>query len=275
MAVDQGFGGHSLPTLGAVDPRGAVAMGQEPARHIGCDGVFNLRDLGGYVAQDRRRVRWRVLFRADGLHRVTGHQPALAALGWNTVIDLRTLAEREVSTYSPDAAEGLHFPVLHELWDAEALAEEAHHPVPFLIARYLEMAEHGAEAIAGAIAVLTSPPRLPAVFHCSAGKDRTGVVAALVLSALGVDVGTVAADYHLSAASMDRLVVWINATQPEAAERMARHPKAFRACPPEAMSGFLQQLSHRHGSTEGYLRHIGVTSATLAGLRAALLDGGD
>lgn len=242
-------------------------------RHIACAGVFNLRDLGGYPAGDGQRVRWRMVFRADGLHRMTaGTDQRALALGWRTVVDLRTVAEVEAGRFACDGVEAVHLPILRDTWDAENLAEQTEDAVGFLAARYLEMAEAGANAIATAFELLASPPRLPAVFHCSAGKDRTGVLVALVLAALDVDDGHIAADYHLSAYAMDHLVEWITSSRPEVAEHMARQPKVYLACPPEAIVGFLDGLRLRYGSIDGYLDAIGVYEDVVAALRHALLE---
>jgi hypothetical protein len=110
------------------------------------------------------------------------------------------------------------------------------------------------------------------VFHCSAVKDRTGVLAALILAALGVDDDQIAADYHLSSRAMDRLVDWITATRPEIAEHMARQPGAFLSCPPDAIVGLLRSLRRQHGSVDCYLADVGVPAATLDALRDALLE---
>jgi protein-tyrosine phosphatase len=134
------------------------------------------------------------------------------------------------------------------------------------------MSESGAPAIASVFALLARSVRLPAVFHCSAGKDRTGVVAALVLAALGVDDDQIAGDYHLSAPAMDRLVAWITAHRPEVAEHMARQPRALLECPQDAILVFLHRLRRRHGGVESYLADIGVDRATLDDLRATLLE---
>ena len=74
-----------------------------PFRHVECKGAFNVRDLGGYRTMEDRTLRWRTIFRADGLHRVPGtSETALAELGWRTVIDLRTSAETDTGVYRCD-----------------------------------------------------------------------------------------------------------------------------------------------------------------------------
>ena len=242
------------------------------SRHIDCDGAFNLRDLGGYRAADGRAVRWRTLFRADGLHRVTG--PALAAvrgLRCRTVLDLRTPLEVDAGQYRCVGVDVVHLPLLRETWDEGALRLDVDDPADFLASRYLEMTEVGAPAIAAAFDLLASARRLPLAFHCSAGKDRTGVLAALVLAALGVDDEQIATDYALSAMAMDRLVSWIVLHRPEVAEHMARQPSAFLACPPEAILRFLDGVRERHGGVRLYLGDIGVDRATIESVAVNLL----
>lgn len=232
-------------------------------RHIPCDGLFNLRDLGGHPTSDGMRLRWRTLFRSDDLLRAAGDDEALGSLGWRTALDLRTFAEREGGSYACDGVVVLHLPILPQTWDEAGLGCASDDPVQFLVARYVEMAEVGADAIAAAFEVLASPARLPAVFHCAAGKDRTGVLAALVLTALGVTDDVVADDYHLSSTAMQRMAM--------VSDQMARQPRAFHACEPEAILGLLGALRERHGSVEGYLRSIGVTDHLVESMRAALL----
>ena len=241
------------------------------ARHIGCDGAFNIRDLGGYPTSDGGSVRWQVLYRADGLHRIPAEATSsLDHLGWRTVLDLRTAAEVDAGAFGPAGPEVIHLPILRTTW---GVPEETDiEPISFLSTHYLQMLDEGATAIAAAFAILAAPVRLPAVFHCSAGKDRTGVLAALVLSALGVPDEVVASDYQLSAAAVEQLVAWLVASRPDLREEMARQPKAFLTCPPEAMLRFLDELRERHGSVAGYLADIGVGAGCLDELRAAALE---
>lgn len=239
---------------------------------IACEGVFNLRDLGGQRTSDGFTVRPQQVYRADGLHRIPADAvSSISHLRWRTVIDLRTTAEVELGRFTGPDVEVVHLPILQATWDAAALASEVGDPVAFLTRRYLEMAETGAHAIADALNLLADDKRLPSVFHCSAGKDRTGVLAALLLAVLRVPDEDIAADYAVSATAMDALVGFIRATRPEAAEEMARQPPAFLCCPPAAMHGFLDELRGRFGSIEAYLREAGAGPSTVAALRQNLL----
>ena len=238
--------------------------------------VFNLRDLGGHATHDGGKVRTGMVFRADGLNRLDDADiEVVRPLGLRTVIDLRTDLERTDHGIAPHDALGsaiVHLPVIDVLWPSEGA--DAAHPVDYLVARYLEMTEGvGAAALAGVVRLLatTDPDACPAVFHCSAGKDRTGVTAAVLLSILGVPDDEIAVDYHHTADAMTDLVAWIRAQVERRPDPMADQPDVFLACPPEAMIGFLDSMVDRHGSIVDYVRSVGVTDDEVAGLRSRLI----
>jgi protein-tyrosine phosphatase len=242
----------------------------EPSRHVVHDLVFNLRDLGGYPTADGRTTEWGRLYRGDGLHRLGPDD--CAALGLVTVLDLRT--EREIAERGRLDVHGIdwhHLPVLRETWDPswatpEVAAER------FLADRYLTMLAEGEEALGRALNVLADPDRLPAAFHCAAGKDRTGVLAALVLALVGVDDDTIAADYGLSRDGMGRLVEWVRVTYPGRIDSMSDQPKAFLEAPDDAMHLFLADLREMHGSVEAYAESVGAGADVVDALRANLLQ---
>ena len=249
-------------------------MPDTDARHVALDACFNVRDLGGYPTGDGRTVRWGQVFRGDGVHRLTADQARpLHDLGIRTVLDLRTGGERdEVGAFTAEDIDVLHLPVLQKIWDRNSLSE-TDDPVDFLIARYLEMLDEGADALATAVEIIASAPRRPLLFHCAAGKDRTGVLASLLLEVIGVDDDVIAADYHLSAEGMQRMVEWFRVHRPEVYDSMSTgQGSRLLYCPPDAMRGFLGELRRRHGSAAGYLQELGVSSATLAGLRDDLTE---
>lgn len=241
------------------------------ARHIACDGAFNVRDLGGYATASGETVRWQTLYRADGLHRIPDVSTAVIRnLCLRTVLDLRTTGEVDAGAFRADGIEVINLPVLRATWGTAHTGDIE--PIEFLVSHYSRMLDEGATAIAAAFAILASPVRLPAAFHCSAGKDRTGVLAALVLAALGVPDDVIASDYHLSATAVEQLVAWLTSAQPDGTEEMTRQPKALLACPPEAMHRFLDTLRHRFGSVTAYLTSIGVQPDELVQLRHLLLE---
>lgn len=238
-------------------------------------GAFNVRDLGGLRTIGGEVLRRSVVYRADGLHRLPPDEiRRLAALGVRTVVDLRSAGElATAASIEADDIVVLHLPVLRETWSHDAFAdgEATVDAVTFLVDRYLEMLEEGSTAIASIFELLSTDACRPLAFHCSAGKDRTGVIAALLLASVGVPDDDIADDYTTSAAAMAKLVEWVREQRPEAADAMARQPAAFLSCPPEAMHVFLARVRLRWGSVDGYLGSIGVEPATLAAVRETLL----
>jgi protein-tyrosine phosphatase len=234
-------------------------------RRLELAGVFNLRDVGGYPAAGGRTVRWRTLLRSDALHRI---EPAGAAvlgrLELRTILDLRTHMETELA---PSALDGLPVCVRHICiltGDMQALPLE-------LDAIYRFMIDECGQAIADAVKVLAAASAVPALVHCSAGKDRTGIVVALVLAVLGVPDEVIAADYALSASYLD-------AGQTPAIGQLQASTglgtdltKPLLSSPPELILEVLARVRQGAGSVNAYLLDRGLSQADLARLRATLL----
>jgi protein-tyrosine phosphatase len=157
----------------------------EALRHVTFDRLHNFRDFGGYPAAGGRRVRWGRLYRSDSLGKLRGDDLArFSALGLRTVIDLRYPWEADAGGRVP-AAFGLAYhscSIEHRPYDQAELAEVVD-PV----------AADGAAEISQALQVVAAADSAPLVIHCASGKDRTGLVAALVLSLLGVAEDDIAA----------------------------------------------------------------------------------
>ncbi|MCU1360761.1 MAG: putative protein-tyrosine phosphatase, partial [Ilumatobacteraceae bacterium] len=179
----------------------------DPRRHVALQAVHNFRDLGGYPARDGKITRWHQLYRADGLQRLT---PAdierVRQLGLHTVVDLRSEAEMEKwGTFPRDAIEVTfaNHPIIDKTWELDHDPDRSDHDS--LIWAYDEMLAVGAPRFAMAIEQLALPGALPAVFHCAAGKDRTGLLAAMLLESLGVPRQVVLADYELTVQGIERM----------------------------------------------------------------------
>lgn len=245
-----------------------------PDRVLPFEGAFNFRDLGGYTTTTGRTLKWRTLFRADAVHRLPDAElDVLAGIGMRTVIDLRTRTEVDKG-HLADETRGLvhlHLPVLGETWEPRDLPPDADAGV-ILGELYIDMLTIGAPALRGSLETLAEPRHLPAVFHCAAGKDRTGVLAAMVLSLLGVDEDTIIADYAISGRSMDALVERLRIERPEALTTMNEQPSAYLAAPPAAMRTFLDHVDAEFGSVAGYVRTLGLDDDLIDSLRATLLD---
>jgi protein-tyrosine phosphatase len=234
-------------------------------------GTFNLRDVGGYPAQDGV-VRWGVLFRSGGLQRLDdAGRAALLALGLRTVVDLR---EQQELDRDPDALGGTGLTEVHVPVYRGAAGSVATLPaVPTLEQLYLLMLEDCAPGLVAAVRELARPEVLPGLVHCAAGKDRTGLVVALVLSALGVPDDVVAEDYgltsqHLPTEFLAATTVPDDEVDPE---RAALLRAIYRESPPAVMRAVLTELRARYGGAGEYLLSAGLTAQELDALRTALI----
>lgn len=247
--------------------------GAAPPRRLELGGCVNFRDLGGYPTADGRRLRWRRLFRADGLSRLDDDDcRVMAELGLATVIDLRTPLERDERGNFP----GDRVPVTyHHLPLTDVLPPDrdlARYGDPdFVTDRYRQMFEQGAPSLRRAVEVLAAPGALPAVFRCTAGKDRTGILAAVVLGFLGVPEEVIVEDYVLSAESMVRLWDRLRAEYAAAADEVERYASAVVTVAPKSMADFLAALAEDHHSFDRLAERWGVAAA-VARLRQELLE---
>jgi protein-tyrosine phosphatase len=244
------------------------------SRDVRLGNLFNVRDLGGYVTEDGRTVRWRRVYRAASLHRL---DPAHAAdwqrLGLATVVDLRRSRERAEGGWPPllDSALVCELPVLPDGWTLprEQFASATEH----LSHAYDDMARLGAGAVRRTFELLADPDRHPLMFFCLAGKDRTGIMAVLLLVALGVDEATALDDYELSGDRVVALVEHLKAQDGlDRDNPMINQPLEVLRAPRVAMSQALQRLKARHGTLLGYLDACGADEATRAAVRALLLE---
>lgn len=240
-------------------------------RHIEFVNITNFRDVGGYAAEDGRTVRWQRLYRADSLGWLRDEDiPAFHALRVRTVIDLRHPFEVEKAGRVPEA-EGLSYrnlPIEGRRWDVAAFSEEDGIG-RYLADRYLEVTEDGVENLRTAVETVALKDSAPVVIHCAAGKDRTGLLTALILSLVGVGEDDIVADYALTGLATERFV----------ADWRRRHPDTdvwpgFGMAPAEAMRLFLADLRERHGSVRRYVTEVlQVDRGTIGELRTNLLTG--
>jgi protein-tyrosine phosphatase len=232
-------------------------------RRIELAGLYNLRDVGGYPAAGGP-IPWRTLLRSDALHRLDpGGIAGLAGLGLRTVVDLRTLVEAEIAPSPLGALNARHAHVSILGGDMQSLPLE-------LDAIYAYVIEQCGPAIADAIRPLGAADAFPALVHCSAGKDRTGIVIAMVLAVLGVPDDVIAADYALSGSYLDPEHTAAIGQLREGTGLGERLTGELLTSPPQLILRALAAARARHGSVEGYLLAHGLETAELATLRAAL-----
>lgn len=246
-------------------------------RVVPLDAVHNFRDLGGYPMADGRTTAWGRIFRADGLQRLTDQDlDVVDALGIRTVIDLRTtdeIDERGTFPVEKLPVDWHHLSIIDATWLDTGLPDfddTEQGGIDFLVWAYRDMLEQGSDRFARALRLLSVPAASPAVFHCAAGKDRTGLLAALILGGLGVDHDLIAADYGLTRDGMVRLRTWLERNEPAALVSMNDRPAMMFGAHPAAMRQILAEMVDEHGSVRGYLAGIGIGAATLDALAEQL-----
>ncbi|MGI5377306.1 GNAT family N-acetyltransferase [Streptomyces sp. CA-251387] len=245
-------------------------------RHIRFDALHNFRDLGGYRAGDGRRIRPGRLYRADSLGKLAQATPdwsRFRSLGIRTVIDLRYPWEIEERGRIPDDASFTYhnLSIEHRPYNQAALGPEVD-VGPYLAERYMEVAQDGTKEIRRALELVAESAESdePLVFHCASGKDRTGLLAALVLGLLGVDESTVIEDFTLTELAAPALLAdW-------RAKHDGREPTwpGYGRAPEAVMRLFLSSLTTHHGSIEDYVTQtLGLDAPSLARtLRTHLLE---
>jgi protein-tyrosine phosphatase len=240
-------------------------------RLIDLEGCLNFRDLGGYPTDDGRRLRWRRLYRSDALDQLTQTDVARlrGELGVRDVIDLRSSAERRLA--GPGRLADGPIRVHHvPLFDGEVVARQDFGAAATLGDRYALLAEYAGAAIARVLEIVAAADG-PAVYHCAAGKDRTGVVSAVILGLLGVRDEVIVADYVATRENLDALVDRLLASEGYQAMLAALPPDTMHA-EPETMLGLLARLRAQHGSVRAYALAAGASADTLARLEAGLLE---
>ncbi|ELS55436.1 tyrosine-protein phosphatase [Streptomyces viridochromogenes] len=246
-------------------------------RHIRFEALHNFRDLGGWTTTDGHRVRPGRLYRTDSLGKLTQDTPdwsRFLSLGVRTVVDLRYPWEIEDQGRVPDHPSFTYhnLSIEHRPYNQAALAPDVELG-PYLAERYLEMARDGTREIRGALELVAEAAEsdTPLAFHCASGKDRTGLLAALVLGLLGVPEATIIEDFTLTDRAAPALLAdW-------KARNNGRAPAwpGFGRAPEAVMRLFLAALTDRYGSIEGYVSEaLSVDPRPLSkALRATLLEG--
>ena len=240
-------------------------------RRIELDGCHNFRDLGGYPAAEGRRVRWRTVFRSDALHHLTprGVAQLRDELRVGEVVDLRSTGELHADGRGLLAAAATRFHHL-PLFDGDMLVDPVRAREFTLADRYFMMAEYAREPIARVITTIARA-RAPAVYHCAAGKDRTGVISAVLLALLGVKDAIIVADYAATQDNLDPIIDRLMESQGYREMLEVLPPDTLHA-EPETMISLLERVRERYGSMLGYASAIGVGEEDLARLRERLLE---
>jgi len=251
-------------------------------RLVPLEGGINFRDMGGYAGAGGRTVKWRHLYRSGSMARLTEADAAhLADLGIRCVVDFRSVREQTdepnlwcgaagVSYWSRQHSEV--FGHLHEMAERGIATERDAEDVMIGGMRLLPFQQ--APAYAELFRRLAAGD-VPIAFNCTAGKDRTGGAAALVLASLGVSRQDIAADFTMTERA-------VNLRTAFGTQRKARHSPyaalseevmaALSGARPAYILAFLDALDAKCGGVEGYLADLGITASDLEGIRAGLLE---
>ncbi|SFE16227.1 tyrosine-protein phosphatase [Paracidovorax konjaci] len=230
-------------------------------RSLNLSGATNFRDLGGYAGQDGRRVRWRRIYRSDHLAGLTAEDArAIAALGLRRAVDFRGAHERATLPYE---LPGVAYHALSieptVVQRAKEMALSGHEMTAAIAAElmrdtYRAFVANNAPEFAALFAHLLESD-VPLVFHCTAGKDRTGFAAAMILLALGVPRDVVMQDYLLTNGLYQRPAQLHGSAPDDVLNALWRVQEDF-------LEAALQAVESDHGGVDRYLAHrLGVGPA--------------
>ena len=250
-----------------------------PRRRLNLEGADNVRDLGGYPTRDGRSTRWGRFFRADGLHALTRQsQDKLIDQGVRVVVDLRLTREldRQPNVFAErPEVEYHHENVLGDDFQ-ETESPDLGEPADRLLDIYTMVLDRRQPAIRRALGLLADTEGPGVLYNCTAGKDRTGIVSALLLGLAGASRETIVQDYALSARFLvDRYLKMV-----ETGELTSRRDpgeitlQTYRDdfCPPDAMVRALRHLDDRYGGVEQYVTAVGVTPSEITAIRSSLVE---
>jgi protein-tyrosine phosphatase len=263
----------------------------DPERVIWLEGTSNTRDIGGYLTEDLRTVRWRQIIRSENLSRLThGDFQELEAIGVKTVIDLRTEREQKKS---PTRWQGENPPRFYHFPMGDADLEWFKHQrrlmkrnwftegqsLAHMVEGYRVLSEVGAPSLQNLMEVVLEPSNWPILIHCQAGKDRSGIAVALILDAIGVDRDIIMEDYLLTNEIIRAEEKSTSLAEKSKVASYRSHngwsPSArawfpFVGVHAEMLAAFYESIDEAYGSMDAFLDEIGVDPAARAGLVSAL-----
>jgi protein-tyrosine phosphatase len=269
----------------AGSPAREVKWDNQDMAWIDLEGAVNVRDLGGLPISDGGSTVPGRLLRSENLQELTARDVVTLVdeIGVTTVVDLRSAGEIATEGPAPlDALPGVrhvHHPVLGEylhtgseaavaLLLAKVEEDRARYPDDPLCGHYLGYLDKRPQEVAGALRAIATAPGA-AIVHCAAGKDRTGVIVALALTAAGVGKADVVADYMASAERIEAIIGRLRRSRAYAGD-MAGRPASAHAPRAGSMLAFLDQLDARYGGVTAWLAAAGFGDGELGLLRAKL-----
>ncbi len=247
----------------------------DPRRHLKLEGTLNTRDIGGYVTGDGRKTRWRRFLRSDSLHQLSAKdQQDLLDYGVRTIIDLRRSAEMQDQRNVFFGSDKVTYYHQNMAGDMELREWQRTPPGIEYVERkrwrYSVVLDKRMSEVRDTLCTLAASDTLPALVHCTAGADRTGIITALVLGIAGVPAEIIAQDYALTARF--HLPIHLEAHPEIDPASYTWQDLQHISSNPEVMLAVLRDLDERHCGVEGYARHVGVSQAEIDALRDAMVE---
>jgi protein-tyrosine phosphatase len=251
-------------------------MAEPYSRKIDIKSVTNFRDLGGYQNRDGATIAWRRIFRSGDFRNITANDFALINkdIGLTTVIDLRTAEETEQQGKWNCTEFGIRY---HHIpfpggggnkKEEQRLLKEGINLGEFYL--HITNGVNFSKQLITALEIIASSNNHPLVFHCAIGKDRTGILSAILLSILGVDDEVIIEDYTLSGPAMKQVREDM-VKNPPGIDFVKRLPEYFWEAAPESMAVFLSGIKKKHGSVVRYLINVGVDTYLIEAIRKNLI----
>ncbi len=260
-------------------------------RVIHLEGTSNTRDIGGYLTNDLRTLRWQQIIRSENLSRLTASDfQKLEEIGVKTVIDLRTDKEHDQSPtvwLGDNPPRFFHFPIgdaqndwfkaQRRLMKRSSFTEE--HSLEHMVDGYRMIAEVGPPSYEKLMDLVLDQSNWPILIHCNAGKDRAGVAVTLILEALGVDRETIMEEFLLTneIGRSEEKAIFLSkqSKNSRSARGLSRGPSASAWFPivgvqAEMLEAFYASVDEQYGSMDAFLTEIGVDQDARRALAASL-----
>jgi len=248
------------------------------SRHIPFEEIINFRDLGGYRNGQNREIVWRKVFRSGELEYMTAEDARRIQeeLSLRTIIDLRSRAMVQAITMEgPFARLDIrkhNIPFIPEA-DRDKIRNYFQNWTSWGEYYVFQLEETGiGERIVNALEIIADPANHPLLFHCAAGKDRTGVLAAMILSILGVSDQDIIEDYARTVESIHLFAERQVRITPAGTQLAIERSPFLHDSPPEAMEFLINTLGREYGSMQGYLEAHGADASLFGRIKDTLLD---
>jgi len=236
-------------------------------RHLALENSYNIRDIGGYATLDGCSTRWKTLLRADSPNSLTSaEQRQLLDYPVRTIIDLRRNAELQRAPAIFANSQAVRYINISLLED-----ERKVRGVQTLAALYCQILETCQEQMQQVLQFMASGGIFPCMVHCTIGKDRTGLIIALLLSICNVPASTIVSDYALSE---QYVAPFFDLRRAQLAQDGSdiQSLEWLTTALPETMLTTLAYLDERYGSVQAYLRAIGINDMQMEYLRNSLIE---